>query len=130
MRPRTLCRPVSKHPSQLRNPGFVTSIQFFDTYTSPIPALVLLNREVRISQRRYLRQVSNANHLMGPSDAFEPLPYRTSNLSPYIRIYFVEYKNRNFVDIREKRFQRQHHPGQLSTGGHLIQRSKRLTHIG
>ena len=82
------------------------------------------------SLRRNLRQVSHAKHLMVERNRRHFFSDHSANLSAHIRIHLVEDQQRHAIQIREHRFQREHHTGQFTARGDLTQSQWGLADIG
>ncbi len=69
-----------------------------------------------VGEGRHLRQMGDADHLVGPGEPGEPPPDLDRGASTHPGVHLVEDHRRGHVAGGEHHLDGKHHPGQLATG--------------
>ena len=94
-------------------------------------ALLLLHPVMMIGEGRDLRQVGDAQHLVGRRQLLEPPPHAFRRAAPHPRIHLVEDQSADHAGLRprETRLQRQRETRNLAARRHFFERLRLLAQI-
>ena len=88
----------------------------------------LLHHDLRVGERRHLREVRDAQHLVARPERREQTPDRDPGLTADPGVDLVEHQRRR--RLREHHARRQHRTGELAAGRGPGQRPGRLARVG
>src|SRR6266498_1276449 len=90
---------------------------------------VLGDDQVPVGECRHLGQMRHHQYLMGASQPGQPAPDLHRRLSADTRVHLVEDQRGRATGTGEHHLDREHHPGQLTARGALLQRQRRCPRV-
>ena len=116
-----------QHPGELQQPAGL--VESGDTAAGHGTVAGLAYDQVLVGEGRHLRQVGDHEHLSGAGQRSQPRADLDGGAATDACVDLVEHQGRHRVGSCQHHLDREHHPGQLTSRGALLQRPRRRAHV-